>query len=449
MQNLENVQESSNRYSVRVFHVMWICLCVATFICEAQMSGNKAIILLCLLIYLAVTVWASHCSYAFPILLFFLPWSPLLKIVPGTVSFFTIALLMCAVVSLVKSWNSIRRYQVTLTLLIILTTLIGKIVHGNSIGLDYLVFSAMLFLFPCIVREQAKKISFYETTIFFACGIASAALAASQLANEANISQYIITQSYLMIKRSSGFYGDPNYYAAQISACLTGVQLLLYLNKNRKRQIVLIAIFALLLYCGLMSASKSFMIVLVCLFLCWISILLKKHRFKLIIALLCAGVAILSTSTFQSLLKIMLNRFGEGQGMSGLTTGRIDIWKSYLQAFFKSPSILIFGEGYTAINLYNDKGSHNTLIQLVYQFGLLGVLFVVMWMVSFIRDFAYCLNVKKVRLSHLVLICVGILLPWMAIDIVLFDEFFIMPVYAIIGFAFADAVCRDDSLVET
>lgn len=447
MKNAKKLQKPSDRSSVRVFPALGMCLCVAALICGAQILGNTAIILSCLLIYLIVMVWASSRSYAFPILLFFLPWSPLLKIAAGTVSFFTIALLLCVAVSFVQSRFSIHRYQFVLTVLIVLTTLLGKAVHDNAVGNDYLIFGAMLLLFPCVTREQATRMPFYETTIFFACGIVSAALVAGQLANNANISQYITIESYKTVTRSSGFYGDPNFYAAQISACLAGVQLLLCYNKDNKRQLVLMALLILLLYCGLLSASKSFIIVLACLFFCWCLILLRKRRFRLIIGLLCAGGVVLATTAFQSLLQIIATRFTEDTGTSGLTTGRVDIWKSYLQAFLKSPSILAFGEGYSAVNLpvqlfgyTKHRASHNTLIQMVYQFGLLGLPFIVMWIVASIRDLASSLGLKKVYWYHIALMCIGVALPWMGLDILQFDEFFIMPVFAMIGIQYAAAM---------
>ena len=33
--------------------------------------------------------------------------------------------------------------------------------------------------------------------------------------------------------------------------------------------------------------------------------------------------------------------------------------------------------------------------------------------------------------------CVGVVLPWMALDIMFFDEFFLLPVYAVIGAGYA------------
>ena len=41
------------------------------------------------------------------------------------------------------------------------------------------------------------------------------------------------------------------------------------------------------------------------------------------------------------------------------------------------------------------------------------------------------------RKNAFLLMCVGVVLPWMALDILFFDEFFLLPVYAVIGAGYA------------
>ena len=122
--------------------------------------------------------------------------------------------------------------------------------------------------------------------------------------------------------------------------------------------------------------------------------------------------------------------------MSELTTGRTDLWRNYIHEFLYNPITLLFGEGYTSINL-NNKGSHNTLIQLVYQFGLIGIPFLVSWVVISLRNLFAQFNVGRVQWKHVLLVCVGVALPWMGIDILQFDEFFLLPIYAVIGIAYS------------
>ena len=46
-------------------------------------------------------------------------------------------------------------------------------------------------------------------------------------------------------------------------------------------------------------------------------------------------------------------------------------------------------------------------------------------------------NVGRVQWKHVLLVCVGVALPWMGIDILQFDEFFLLPIYAVIGIAYS------------
>lgn len=88
------------------------------------------------------------------------------------------------------------------------------------------------------------------------------------------------------------------------------------------------------------------------------------------------------------------------------------------------------------INL-NNKASHNTLIQVVYQFGLIGMPLLISWVVISLRNLFTQLNAGHVKWKHALLMCVGVVLPWMGIDILQFDEFFLLPVYAVIGIAYS------------
>lgn len=329
---------------------------------------------------------------------------------------------------------------VILAALLMALTLVTKAIQHNPIGNDYLCFLIMLLLFPCVMRRCEGDVSFYRITIFFACGIITAALTAQQIATFPNISQFIKVDSYLTVTRLSGFYGDPNFYSAHIAACLAGTQLLLCHEKSRRRQIVLAILALVLLYCGLLSASKSFIIVTACLFLLWVPILLEKgtfsSHFRLFVGLLCAGIIIASSSAFRALLQIVDDRFAQASNLSELTTGRTDLWRNYIHEFLNNPITLLFGEGYTSINL-NNKASHNTLIQVVYQFGLIGMPLLISWVVISLRNLFTQLNAGHVKWKHALLMCVGVALPWMGIDILQFDEFFLLPVYAVIGIAYS------------
>ncbi len=415
------------------------CLLACLLLVLAQTVGNGFLLLLVLIGCLLLAALACRQSLAIPVLLFFLPWSPLMKLAPGRISFYTIGLLICCALALAQDGMRLTVRQVVLAASLMALTLTAKILQTGSITNDYLMFVFMLLLFPCVARSCPRATSFRCATMFFAGGIFSAAILARLVAHYPNISRYIIVESYLTVTRLSGFYGDPNFYSAHVTACLAGVLVLLSRETEKRRQILLAAVSVALLYCGLLSASKTFVLTVACLFLFWLPILLERGNYgsartRLLFGVLCAVAFVLVSPAFRQVLQIIGARFTEGEGLAGLTTNRTTLWLQYLTAFVHDIPLTLFGAGYTSVNLFR-KASHNTLIQAVYQFGILGIPLLLVWMWNMLADMFPESDKPLAGWKYTVLLCVGSFLPWMALDILQYDEFFLLPVYVLLGVA--------------
>lgn len=415
------------------------CLLACLLLVLAQTVGNGFLLLLVLIGCLLLAALACRQGLAIPVLLFFLPWSPLMKLAPGRISFYTIGLLICCALALAQDGMRLTVRQVVLAASLMALTLTAKILQTGSITNDYLMFVFMLLLFPCIARSCPRATSFRCATMFFAGGIFSAAILARLVAHYPNISRYIIVESYLTVTRLSGFYGDPNFYSAHVTACLAGVLVLLSRETEKRRQILLAAVSVALLYCGLLSASKTFVLTVACLFLFWLPILLERGNYgsartRLLFGVLCAVVFVLVSPAFRQVIRIIGARFTEGEGLAGLTTNRTTLWLQYLTAFVHDIPLTLFGAGYTSVNLFR-KASHNTLIQAVYQFGILGIPLLLVWMWNMLADMFPESDKPLAGWKYTVLLCVGSFLPWMALDILQYDEFFLLPVYVLLGVA--------------
>ena len=419
-------------------HAGWMllgCVVISVFLCYGQIRNSKALLAVCLLAFLGFVVLSCGRNAVFAVLLYFLPWSPLLRLDNKSVSFFTIALLAVCLVYCLKDHLSFNTYQSVLAFFLVLLTLAAKLWQGNPIRKNYLFFVCMLFLLPSVV-EESNAVSFKEATLFFAAGVVMAALIAQQTAGLPNISKYINVHSYLSITRRSGFYGDPNFYAAHITACLAGVQLLLSREEKRVHQLALLALMVLLIYCGLLSASKSFVLTTAGLFLAWVPILLEKgHRtskFRLLLGILCAGMIIVSSSAFEPLFEVIDERFSYAANISQLTTKRTDLWMDYLNEFTHNVPLTLLGQGYTSVTLHG-WASHNTIIQSVYQFGLLGAPLLFIWVALMLKRVRQRLKDSRSNWRYTLLMLVGVVIPWIALDILFFDEFFLLPVYVVLG----------------
>ena len=73
------------------------------------------------------------------------------------------------------------------------------------------------------------------------------------------------------------------------------------------------------------------------------------------------------------------------------------------------------------------------MIQLVYQFGIFGAVLLVTWHWGLYRDIVGYQSLADMRVIRTVMLVVGAILPWMAVDILFFDELFLIPAYVFVG----------------
>lgn len=412
------------------------CCAQALLLCYAQIHKNRILIFLCLGLFLVQAAYACVHSYELPVLLFYLPWTALLRFSPDSVSFYTLALLMIGCMKIVKNKFMLPNYYVAIALGISVLSLLAKIISGYRLTNSYLMFLAMLVLFPTLDFED-QAYNFCWLTVFFSLGIIIAALMAERFAGYPNIAEYIKVDSYLSITRRCGFYGDPNFYTAHITAAIAGCLILISDGQRRAGSAALLVLTGILVYCGFLSGSKSFFLIWIFLMLLWvIEICLTKEKLTkkaaLILSLLVFLIYIASSSLFQDKIDTILTRFSWANNTSEFTTGRTDLWKLYLTAIFDSQKLLFLGQGFTNV-LIAQKSSHNTLIQLVYQFGVFGGALLVAWQWGLYREVVGYQSLADIKVIRTAMLAVGAILPWIAVDILFFDELFLIPTYVFIG----------------
>lgn len=407
------------------------CVLIAFLLCFAQILGSTPLIAGVLFLFLVLLVWSCFADQTLPILLFFLPWSPLMKLYSGSISFFTVGLMGICVISLIKSKFNIGRKELVISLALVLLTLVAKLPDGAGLSMGYLAFVIMLFFLPTVKRrdERGNAYGFYAATVFLAVGVITAALCAEQFADYPNIRKYIVVTSIRTLTRKCGFYGDPNYYAAHITAALAGCFLMLLRGKG-KQIAVSATLCVLLLYCGLLSGSKSFAVAFALIFLLWACMLLRMRgrgglKLLLLVLVAAAVVFVASSVVFRELIDTIFDRFAAANNMLDLTTHRSTIWKNYIIAILTDPKVLLVGKGMTEA-LVNGSADHNSLIQLVFQFGLIGLPLVAAWCLNFGRSAQAEPNAQRRSPLAVLMLIGGCFLPWFAVSILFFDEFFLI-----------------------
>lgn len=417
-------------------HALLFCCAQVLLLCYAQIHKNRILILLCLGLFLVQAAYTSVHSYELPVLLFYLPWTALLRFSPGSVSFYTLALLMIGCIKIIKNKFMLQNYYVAIALAIAVLSLLAKIISGYRPANSYLMFLAMLVLFPALNFEN-RAYNFYWLTVFFSLGIVIAALMAERFAGYPNIAEYIKVDSYLSITRRCGFYGDPNFYTAHITAAIAACLVLIVDGQRRGESAVLLVLTGILVYCGFLSGSKSFFLIWIFLMLLWvIEICLTREKITrkaaLILSLVVFLVYIASSSLFRDKIDTILTRFSWANNTSEFTTGRTDLWRIYLTAIFDSPKLLFLGQGFTNV-LIAPKASHNTLIQLVYQFGIFGGALLMAWQWGLCQEVVGDQHLADMKVIRTAMLGVGAILPWIAVDILFFDELFLIPAYVFVG----------------
>ncbi|MBE6573329.1 MAG: hypothetical protein E7652_02930 [Ruminococcaceae bacterium] len=440
-------QTKYNSISKKYKYCIVFCCAIVMLLCMGHITGNTVVLAGCFVFFAIIALYAVLNGLSVPVLLFFLPWSPLMKFAPGQTSLYTIAFFAVCLLAFINNYNRLRLNYVAFVVLLFVSTGISKFINGYYIDKSYILFFIFLFMFPALLFELDGKYDYYVLTIIFSLGIITAAFASKQFANYGSIAKFIDVYVWeqMGITRYSGFYGDSNFYSAHITVALSGIMLMLLKRLTQKRFIVLIITAVLLLYSGLLSASKTFTLIAIIMALFWVALVLflkNKVSYKLLLisALLIAVGVVLYSGVFADVLDVIVRRFNQGNDAQTLTTGRTKLWKSYFSVLMNDFKVLFIGQGFTNINVAG-RASHNTLIQSVYQFGIVGLVFFIFWIISVFSLNSKQINLKRVNpimMGILVLGCFGL---WLSLDLLFFDELFLIMYY----FVFSLKWCEETS----
>lgn len=414
---------------------MFLCLCISVMLCVGHVTSNRLLVILSMALFMIGIAFTSILGKALYLVCFFLPWAPLIKFEPRTMSLYTVGLIAVCLLTWVRYKFVIHKYILP-AMALVMFLFIVRMFYGARIDNSFIMFSIMLLLFPVMGNDLHKTYSFTSLNLFLSIGVISSALSAYYLVIYPSIAKFIDVYSWSEITRYSGYYGDSNFYSAHISAALAG--LLIQFSGSGKKSWKFILLAVVLLYCGLLSASKSFVITIFVMFLLWIMHLLSartnwSNKVITILAVIVVIGGILVSNAFADVLNVVAIRFGSASNISNFTTGRSDIWVNYIRHMVSNFEILLFGQGYTNI-LVEGRAAHNTLIQAVYQFGLVGLPLFFSWLKGVFEISLTSLKKEsKNNLLYLILL-LGVFLSWMSLDLLFFDEFFLMLLYVSLGF---------------
>ncbi|MDO4991079.1 MAG: hypothetical protein Q4E45_11290 [Eubacteriales bacterium] len=175
--------------------------------------------------------------------------------------------------------------------------------------------------------------------------------------------------SLVKVDRFSGLWGDPNYYSTHLIIIISIICVLF--SRREISAWVFYAVYSVMAALGAMTGSKSFILMLLVIVLFTILLLLRQKLYSHAIVFICAvliALALMLTGIINP-FEMVMYRF-QNQEHSGFTTGRIAIWRDYLDLLGSNSKMLLFGNGLG--NSFPNRAPHNTLLDFIVLFGLFG-----------------------------------------------------------------------------
>ena len=157
--------------------------------------------------------------------------------------------------------------------------------------------------------------------------------------------------------------------------------------------------------------------------LLWGGAVLYRFPSKLISMMIAITAVLLlayTSGAFDDIIKQYSIRFGVSTDASSLTTGRTELWGEYLTFMANHPLELFWGQGYTNVFREVHGGSHNTILQAIYQFGFVGITMMVAWVSAFKTNKCRW-NMPLLKFAWIVS-CFSM---WLGLDMLFFDDFFV------------------------
>ena len=261
------------------------------------------------------------------------------------------------------------------------------------------------------IIENRKSLDLKKSVLFFIFGIIVAFLIGLLKPFIPYLNNNIMTYQALGKLRYAALFESPNMLYGMCLFGMAFIHILTFYDKLSKWWLFLILPLATI---GILTLSKSFLICFAALvFLIAINYLIKfnkKNLIKICIILVSILFATLiafpytkltierifpkneTTSITENSNSNETNENNASQdNFDELTTGRSNIWKAYLKDYTSSPQKIIFGAGGGLGNNpeISEYATHNTYIQIIYEYGIVGTLLILLGSIWLLIQFKF------------------------------------------------------------
>lgn len=322
----------------------------------------------------------SQLTYSF---LFFAPMY--LYMVLGTFPLYNVIIVALFMKRLLDKRTKINMLHIILFISLIIIEffnilLMGTTISFNIIKLFMIIFIASLHFYNFPIDFSIKtgaNYLFYGTFIYGGLFLFESR-------------NFIFSNSYRI-----GGLGelDPNTYALyNLLAISVFIQQFMLGRYNRKQSIFMSIASLVILGAGFLTLSKTFLIFnFILLILIMIGSHKKpKHLFKLLLVLSIFFIIIIKLPLFTDSINSIVARIEMGRTGGDLTTGRTDIFRSYLQYIFSNVRTFFFGDGMYSYMPMLKIRPHNSLLELIISWGIIGT-------IIFISIFGFGAHFYKIK----------------------------------------------------
>ena len=299
-------------------------------------------------------------------LFFLLPFSVVFKLSPESTSLFAYLMIAAAILLLPRK-RSVHAIAVVMVILFIGYAIVGM--KGNYTTVAKMAAGMiLLYVFATSISPE----NFKNHILAFGLGTLGSSVIGTLKDTWPRVTVYFDNILYVYDNgvesmRFTGLNYDPNYYAIGVIIAVF-LCLCLFFNKEGNRLLLGSLITSLVVF-GFISYSKMFLLSISLLAVIFLYYRIKSPK-RFLIVLSCAiliAIVFYWWADKTGYFRIMQDRLFGGD----ISTGRIDIWKDYLDYIWNSPATLLFGDGLGSPN-YMSMGAHNAYIELIFFLGIIG-----------------------------------------------------------------------------
>lgn len=394
------VRMEKDLFSVMVLYCMSLAMVAVAFVINSDMP------IMLLLIILSSAILLLKSDRTMLLMMMLVSIGDLLTLSRNyTTSLYGILLAMFVIKNI--KYIRIKSSSFLLYIMLLVYMALGLRIGQDSLFSDVQTILNYLALYLIINNLEIKRTNLYFKTFIY--GHLLSTFTAALIMNTHRYSLIIDDNSVqlagLTLARFTGMQLDPNFFAL---FCITILAISLYTLANRSLYIkkkFYIRILLIYLMFGVLSLSKMFIVAMFAIIFYFYTSKSDIAFWKKLVSLIAFAIVyiLINISLSGELNDLVFGRFINlnryyGSTINALTTGRYQIWVAYINDWKSSIEKIVFGVGLAQKKLATiGKMHHQTYIELIYQFGIVGSGIYIAYLYSLYRDLK-----KKVKSSDMV-----------------------------------------------